>query len=95
MDVLKRNADRLALVTPLEVILEVLKNCMEHGSRTIKIEFESDCISFFNTMDDLELNKFTFEKLQQKLTTFASEIDTNFETNFHEGLSCLLKYKFH
>lgn len=94
IDQLAKNAERLKKVNYILALLEVLKNCFEHGNRIIKINFYKDRIVFFNNMKPEELQKMDFLLLTKKLLSFTNEEGHNREANFHEGLTCLLIFLF-
>ncbi len=92
MNVILRNAKRLAITSPRDTIDELLKNTFEHGNNFIKITMENGkdpFIKIYNGMDKKELESLTFQSILDNLTTFQKISNKN----FHEGLTTLLLFK--
>jgi hypothetical protein len=87
LNVLKRNQQRLANTSLQDMIIEIIKNAIEHGNGLLQIYHSTNGeVSFFNTISKKKENSITFHRIIEKLTTFQETTDTN----FHEGLTTLL-----
>lgn len=91
MNELIRNKKRLDMDYDNRVsnlLLEIIKNSIEHGL-DLHIKSNEDSIVFFNNVTEDVLSSITFADLIVKLTTFSKES----ESNFNEGLTLLMYLK--